>query len=284
MPQLNSNTTKNYAATAEYIQELWTREIQQPFTKKLQIAKLVNDRSGLATGGGDMVKVPFVDSINARAKQGSTQLTFDVPNGSPVTINIDKHYYSAALIEDIAKIQAQYDLKAAFMERMTESLARQIDSDLMGLYTAAGTTVSGGATIDDADMLAVVLALDQANTPSGDINGVVTHKVKGDLLAVNKYVAYDQTGKTGKAVDGQYGLIGSVYGIDLWHSGNVPEAASLSNNLFFHKSAITKIVQAAPKVEVEYSVRDLGWLTVLHTVYGVGVERASHVINLTRTA
>lgn len=284
MATLNSNVTKSIAATAEYIQELWTRDIQQPFDKQLQVAKLVQDRSGLAQAGGDLVRVPFAAGVDARAKAASTQLTFDSPQGSPVTINIDKHYYSGVLIEDIAKVQANYDLKSAFMERMSEAVARQIDTDLMGLYSAAGTTVAGGATVDDADVLAVVAAFDAANTPSSDLNGVITHKVKGDLLAINKYVAYDQTGKVGKAVDGSNGLVGTVYGIDLYHSGNVPEAGGVSNNLFFHKSAISKVVQQAPKVETQYSVRDLGWLTALHAIYGVGVERAANVINLTRTA
>jgi hypothetical protein len=34
---------------------------------------------------------------------------------------------------------------------------------------------------------------------------------------------------------------------------------------------------------MEYVVRDIGWNTVLHTVYGVGVERSASVIELNRT-
>ena len=35
-PTLNTNVTRSIAQTAQYIQEKWTRDIQQPFDKKLQ--------------------------------------------------------------------------------------------------------------------------------------------------------------------------------------------------------------------------------------------------------
>lgn len=281
-PTLGSNVTRSIAQTSQYIQEKWTREIEQPFDKALQIAKLVQDRSGLISDGGDIIRVPFTAGVDARAKAASTNITYDSPEGSPIAINIDKHYYVGILIEDIAKIQSNYDLKAAFQERMVEALARQVDTDLMALYASAGTSVSGGAAVDDADILAVVAAFDAANTPQSQRHGVIGHNTKTDLLGVNKYTAYDQTGKTGKAVDGSDGLVGSVYGMELHHSGNVPTSTT-GRNLFFHKKAITKAVQQKPKFEMEYSVDAIGTKTVLHTVYGIGVERAGSLIELTRT-
>lgn len=275
------NVTRSIAQTAQYVQEKWTRDIQQPFDKKLQAAKLVQDRSGLVADGGDVVNIPFAAGVNARAKAASTNVTYDTPEGTPVTLNIDKHYYVAVLIEDIAKIQSNYDLKAAFQERMAEALARQVDTDLMGLYTGAGSTVAGGAAVTDASIISVVANFDNANVPMDGRRGIIGNATKGDLLAVNKYVAYDQTGKTGKAVDGSDGLVASVYGIDLYHSGNV-QLATTGRNLFFHKKAINLARQLAPKFEMEYSVDALGTKTVLHTVYGLGIERASAVIELTR--
>lgn len=278
-PTTNSNVTRSIAQSAQYIQELWTRDIQQPFDKILQMAKLVQDRSGLAAGGGDTINVPFVAGVNARAKAASTQVTFDSPDGTAIALAIDKHYYVAVLIEDIAKIQSNYDLRSAFQQRMAEALARQVDTDLGALYSGAGTVVSCGTVVDDADVISIVGTFDAANTPQSMRRGVIGNSTKGDLLGINKYVAYDQTGKTGKAVDGSDGLVGSVYGMDLYHSGNVPT----THNLFFHKSAITLIQQQAPKFEMEYVVRDIGWNTVLHTVYGVGVERSASVLDVTRT-
>lgn len=281
-PTTNSNTTYTIAATAQYIKEQWSREIQQPFDKQLQAANLVQDRSALVADGGDLVRIPFAIGVDARAKSASTAITYDVPNGAPITLNIDKHYYSAVLIEDIAKIQSNFDLKAAFQTRMSEAVARQIDTDMLSLYGSAGTSVSGGAAVDDADILSVVTALDAANTPQSERRGVIGHYTKADLLGINKYVAYDQTGKSGKAVDGSDGLVGSVYGMDLYMSQNVP-ISTTGRNQFFHKSALNIAKQQAPKFEMEYSVDQIGWKVVLHAVYGVGVERAASFVELTRT-
>lgn len=281
-PTTSSNVTLSIAQTSQYVPEIWSREIQQPFDKSLQAKKLVQDRSGLVQNGGDVVRIPFTAGVNARAKSASTDITFDSPEGAPIALNIDKHYYVGVKIEDIAKVQSQYDLKSAFMERMAEALARQIDTDLLGLYSAAGTSVSGGAAIDDADVISVVTTFDLANTPMDLRRGVVGSYSKGDLLGVNKYTAYDQTGKTGKAVDGSGGLIANVYDMDIYFSQNVPTSTT-GRNLFFHKRAINFAQQQAPKFEAQYMVKGLAWETALHTIYGVGVERAASVIELSRT-
>ena len=282
-PTTNSNTTRAIAQTAQYIAEKWTRDIEQPYDKMLQMAKLVKDRSGLVSDGGDTINVPFTIAVDSRAKSASTDVTYDVPNGAPITIAIDKHYYSAVKIEDIAKVQSNYDLKSAFQTRMAESVARQTDTDLHALYGSAGTTVSAGAAVDDADVLSIVTALDVANTPASGRRGVVGHYTKADLLGVNKYNAYDQTGKTGTAVNGVAdSLIGNVYAMDLYHSGNVPTSTT-GRNLFFHRDAITLAKQLAPKFEMEYSVDAIGVKAVLHSIYGVGVERAASLVECTRT-
>jgi hypothetical protein len=281
-PTTNTNVTLSIAQTSQYVPELWSREIQQPFDKVLQAKKLVKDLSSLAKGGGDLIRSPFTAAVNARAKSASTDLTFDSPEGAPVVLNIDKHYYVGVKIEDIAKVQSSYALKEAFMQRMSEALARQIDTDLLALYASAGTSVSGGAAVDDADIISVVTTFDLANNPTGTRRGVVGPYTKGDLLGINKYVAYDQTGRTGKAVDGSGGLIGNLYDMDLYMSQNVPTSTT-GRNLFFDKNAISIAQQLAPKFEATYMTRSLAWETALHTIYGVGIERSASVIELTRT-
>ena len=294
MATTGSNVTRSIAQTAQYIQEKWTRDVQQPFDRILAAAKLVQDRSGLMSDGGDLLNIPFTGSVNARAKAASTAITYDSPEGTPVTLAVDKHYYVGVLIEDIAKVQSSYDLQAAFKVRMAEALARQIDTDLMALYASAGTSVAGGAAIDDADILAVLAALDASNTPASQRYGIVGHNTKIDLLGINKYNAYDQTGKAGLVTSTKIGnnssdggessldLLGTVYGLEIYHSGNVP-VSTTGRNLFFHKKAINLAQQRKPEFHMEYSVDQLGWKTALDTIYGVGVERAASVVELTRT-
>ena len=281
-PTTSSNVTYSIAATSQYVQEIWSREIQQPFEAALQFTKLVQDRSGLVKGGGDVVRVPFAGQVNARAKSASTDLTFDSPEGAPIALNIDKNYYVGVKIENIAAVQSNYDLKAAFMPRMAEGLARQIDTDGMALYASVGTSVSAGATVDDADILSCVTTFDLAYSPMDLRRGIVGSYTKADLSGINKYTAYDQTGKTGKAVDGSGGLVANVYDMDIYFSQNVATSTS-GRNLFFHKSALNFAQQQAPKFSTQWIVRSDAWETSLVAIYGVGVERAASFMELTRT-
>lgn len=281
-PTTNSNFINSIGQTSQYVQEIWSREIQQPFDKTLQAANLVKDLSGLAKGGGDLIRSPFTAAVNARAKSASTDLTFDSPEGAPVVLNIDKNYYVGVKLENIAVVQSNYDVKSAFFERMSEALARQIDTDLLALYASAGTSVSGGAAVDDADILSVVTTFDLANTPTDMRRGVVGPYTKADLSGVNKYTAYDQTGKTGEAVSGS-GLVSKVYDMDIYFSQNVPTSTT-GRNLFFHKSAVSIAKQQAPKFNTQFMVRSDAWETSLVTIYGVGVERAASLVELSRTS
>ena len=282
MANLNSNTTGAILATAQLVPEIWSKEVEKPFYKALKFANLVNRDDSLVSAGGDTVRKPFLDTVNARIKSASTGVTYDSPDGTPISYSIDKHYYSAVLIEDFAKAQASYDVAQSWRQAQAEAIARQIDTDLAGLYGSAGTTVAAGAAVDDADIIAVVAALDNANVPQSERFGVIGQYTKGDLLGVNKYTAYDQTGKTGAAVDGSDGLMASVYGIHLHMSQNVA-VSTTGRNMFFHKKAISLAQQLKPTYKMEDSVDHIGMKAVLHTIYGVNVDRASALVQVTRT-
>jgi hypothetical protein len=280
MSTLNSNTTVSLGQSAQVIKEVWDKEIHKPFYKALQAAKLVNRDDGLVSAGGDLIRKPFLDTIDARAKAASTDVTFDVPFGTPLSYNIDKHYYSAVRIEKIAEVQSNWNLQEAFRGAQGEALARQVDTDILAQFGSTGTTVAGGASVDDADILSVVAAFDAANTPMDMRRGIVGSGTKQDLLNVNKYVAYDQTGKTGVAVAG--GMVSTVYDMDIYMSQNVP-VSTTGRNQFFHKSALSLAEQLAPTTETEKVARSLALDVVVHTIYGVNVDRAGSYIQLTRT-
>lgn len=267
--------------TAVMVSEVWTKEVEKPFYNSLEFAKLVQQRGNLVSDGGDTIHVPFLATLNARDKAASTAVTFDANTETEVTISIDKHKYSAVLIEDIAKVQANYELSSLYRGAQAEAVARAIDTDLASLHGSAGTNVSGGAAGDDTDMLTVVETLDVANAKRSQRSGVIHAELHADLLNVNKYSAYDQTGKTGEAVDDA--MVARVYGFNLYMSNNVVETAGTPNilhNLFFHKKAMTLATQLKPTYKMEDSVDFIGMKAVLHTIYGVAVERSGVLVDL----
>lgn len=187
------------------------------------------------------------------------------------------------MVEKITELLANYPLQEIYKSAAMEAVKRSMDTSIGALHASAGTNVSGGATVDDADMLAVVLALDIADAPPTERAGVVHPKVMGDFRAINKYSAYDQTSKTGLALQNKP-ILGSVYGMDLYMSTNVADDTTNTHNLFFHKSALAMAVRQNPEFWVMKSVTKLGWEIACHAVYGVGVIRAAALIDLERTS
>lgn len=276
-----ANVTTTTAA--KMIAEKWTRKIEKPFYNAIYFADLVTRRDELVSDGGNKINIPFLSSYNARDKASGTAVTYDANTETEIELSINKHKYLAFVIEDIVKVQSNYNMQEAYRGAQTESLARAMDSDLAGLHASAGTNVAGGATVDDADILSVVLALDLANVPQTDRHGIVAAKVMNDLRSVNKYSAYDQTGKTGVAVSGG-AMIPSVYGMDLHMSNNVVDDTTNTHSLFFHKSAISLAVQLKPTYKAEDSVDEIGLKFVLHTIYGFAVERSAALVDLERAS
>lgn len=268
---------------AKYIAEKWTRKIEKPFYKELGFADQVLRRDELVADGGSKINIPFMSSYDARDKAADTAVTYDANTETEIELTINKHKYLAFIIEDIAKVQSNYNLAEAYRSAQKEAVLRAMDTDLASLHASAGTNVAGGATVDDADMLAVVLALDLANVPQTERYGRVGAKVMGDLRAVNRYSIFDQTGQKGLAVSGS-GIITTAYGFELTMTNNVVDDTTNTHNLFFHKTALSLAVQLKPTYKMEDSVDYIGVKSVLHTIYGVAVERSAALVDLERNS
>lgn len=267
----------------KYIGDVWTKQVEEPFDKAVYFKELVTRRDGLVADGGDTIHIPFVAAVTARSKSASTDVTFDANTETEVTMSINKHKYFAFKIEDIVKLQSNYALQELYRNRGMEAVLRALDGDLGGLHASAGTNVSAGATVDDADFLSAISALDGGDVPQTQRAVIVGYKSMNDLRTVNKYTAYDSTGKTGLAASNG-ALVSSVYGVDVYLSNNVVDDSTNTHNLMFHKSGLSLAIQMKPRFELEYSVDALGWKCAVQSIYGVAVERAGAVVDIERNS
>ena len=122
--------------------------------------------------------------------------------------------------------------------------------------------------------------------PRSERYGIIGSYTEGDLLNVNKYVAYDQTGQTGIAVKdaaSDDSLVGRLYGMELHMSNNVVVTGGSGYDVFFHKKALSIAMQLPPTYKMEDSVDAIGMKAVLHCIYGVAVERSVALVALSRT-
>ena len=260
---------------AVFIPELWAPEIQMHTKSRLVMAPRVKRFDSLVKGKGDTIHVPKVAEMSATAKTAGTDVTPSANTEAEFTMSIDQHFYSARDIEDIAKVQSNYDLRSVYTEAIGYALAKKIDTTLTTLATGFSQIVgTAGAALTDANLLRGIQYLDDANAPDADRHFVVKPSVKKDILALDKFVLFQNVNRERINT----GMIGEIYGIEVAVSTNVTVTditVDITNNLLFHKEALACAMQQQPRVQAEYELRGLSTLLVCDAIWGKAEYRDS---------
>ena len=284
---------------ANFIPEIWSADVRVAREANLVMAKLVNrDFEGEIKAFGDTVHVTDISDLTAVAKAANTDVNFETITEGKFDLVIDKHYYAAFKLEDIAKIQSRVDLRAKYTEKVGYALAKQVDTDLLGLYSGLSQSVgSAGTAITDEVLLSGILLLDQADVPAGDRSLVIAPSQMKALLLIDKFVRADAVGYlasmspivTGALARGSFdptkvkGYFGQIYGISIYVSTNVATSGSSpvsTHNLLFHKDAFALAMQEDIRIQADYNIRSLATEVVGDVLYGVGEFRDDHAVEI----
>lgn len=270
--------------------EIWSMEILRATENALVMAGLVKRFDSLVSGKGDVINIPNLSNLSASDKTASAQVTLQSPTETNTTISINKHKESSFLIEDLLKVQANYELMAEYTSKAGESIARQIDTDLLGEYTNFTNTDVGsyGSDITDAVILAGMEALDLANAPMEDRYFVIYPTQKTALARIDKFVKADYVGQYQNAQFARTGapsryMWGDIYGVPTYYTKQVPLTAGTptqTHNILFHKEALALALQLAPRTQSQYILEYLANLTVVDTIYGVKTIRTDFGIEV----
>ena len=173
---------------ANFIPEIWSPEILRATENALVMAPLVKRFDSMVTGKGDTIHIPNLSNLTATSKSANVSVTLQAPTESVTNISIDQHYESSFLVEDILKVQSNYDLMGEYTSKAGESIARRIDTDLLGTYSSFTNTDVGayGSDITDAVILAAAEAIDLANAPMEDRALIIYPTQKTALARIDK--------------------------------------------------------------------------------------------------
>ena len=254
-----------------FIQEIWSKEIIKATNPKMVLANLVwrFDKEAKAT---DTIHVPSLSNLDADDKVANVEISTQAPTEANTDISINKHKHTSFIVEDVLALKADRDLRALYTERASTAIARAIDSDLAALASGFSQTKGIYNTAINTDViLDSIETLDLLDVPEEDRVFVFRADVKRDLLDLAAYVSADYVG--GRPVE--TGKIGALYGVSTYMSNNLVKSTNDTNNMLFHKTALALAMAQAPRVQMDYSLKDLGWLTVVDAVYGVKEMRDS---------
>ena len=307
-----ANAVVDKTAAGTFIPEIWSDEVIAAYQKNLKMAPLVK-RLAMTGKKGDVIHVPKPVRGSASAKSEAVAVTIQANLESELTITVDRHFEYSRLIEDIVEVQALSSLRQFYTEDAGYQLALKVDTDLInaatgfgdgtrtqtpantganwvnsnsyyvnaasGLATYAADTVTSGDNFTDLDLREAIKLMDDADVPMDGRCLVIPPAARKSIMGIDRYVSSDFVG--GRGVES--GLIGNLYGVDVYVSSNAPVIEAAAQNsassvdtrgcLFFHKDALVMAEQMAVRSQTQYKQEYLSTLYTADTLYGVEVYR-----------
>jgi N4-gp56 family major capsid protein len=307
-----ANAVVDKTAAATFVPEIWSDEVIAAYQKNLKMAPLVK-RLAMTGKKGDVIHIPKPVRGSASAKAEAVAVTIQANLESELQVTVDRHFEYSRLIEDIVEVQALSSLRQFYTEDAGYQLALQVDTDLInaatgfgdgtrtqspantgadwvnsnsyyvdaanGLATYAADTVTSGDNFTDLALREAIKLMDDADVPMDNRVLVIPPAARKSIMGIDRYVSSDFVG--GRGVES--GLIGNLYGVDVYVSSNAPVIEAAAQNtastvdtrgcLFFHKDALVMAEQMAVRSQTQYKQEYLSTLYTADTLYGVETYR-----------
>ena len=218
----------------------------------------------------------------------------------------DQHWEYSRLIEDIVETQALASLRRFYTQDAGYALAKKVDDVLFtlgqafgdgasdwthsnsyfidastGLTAYAEDTVTTSDVFTDDGFRKLIQLMDDADVPMDGRKFVIPPSLRNAIMGIDRYNSRDFV--DGRGV--QNGQIGSLYGIDIFVSGNCPVIETASANtasgnsldikaaLLFHTDTMVLAEQIGVRSQTQYKQEYLANLYTADTIYGVKTVR-----------
>ena len=286
----------------KFIPEIWSDEVVAAYKKNLVLANLVNKMT-MKGKKGDTLHIPKPTRGVATAKAANTTVTIQADTETEVLVSVDQHFEYSRFIEDIVEVQALASLRRFYTEDAGYALAKKIDDTLFqlgktfgngtssfvhsnsyfidgtnGLSAYAVDTVAAADVFTDAGFRALIKLMDDADTPMDGRFFTVPPSLRAAIMGIDRYNSRDFV--DGRGV--QNGLIGQLYGIDIYVSSNCPVIETDAENtaggdvkaaILAHKDTMVLAEQMGVRSQTQYKQEYLSTLYTADTLYGVKTLR-----------
>jgi HK97 family phage major capsid protein len=286
----------------KFIPEIWSDEVVAAYKKNLVLANLVNKMT-MKGKKGDTLHIPKPTRGVATAKAANTAVTIQADTETEVLVSVDQHFEYSRFIEDIVEVQALASLRRFYTEDAGYALAKKVDDQLFqlgktfgngtttfvhsnsyfidgtnGLSAYAVDTVAPADVFTDAGFRALIKLMDDADTPMDGRFFVVPPSLRAAIMGIDRYNSRDFV--DGRGV--QNGMIGQLYGIDIYVSSNCPVIETDAENtaggdvkgaILAHRDTMVLAEQLGVRSQTQYKQEYLSTLYTADTLYGVKTLR-----------
>ena len=248
--------------------DIWSKQVLRATESNLVIAASVNRGFENDASVGKTVKVASIGNLAARAKGENNAITYETVAETATTITLNIWSYAAVGIEDIVKVQAIVDVQNEYQQKLGYAVAKDIDTKLATDFAGFSQTVGTlGTAVSDANVLAAIAMLDNADVPQDDRFFVMTPAEKVAKLALDRWSNALYIGQGNTPVTS--GTLGDMYGLTLKMTTNlVKPSAGQAQNAIFHRDALALVVQRTPKTHIFYDIDMFTWKLAVEVIYG----------------
>ena len=301
----DSTSVVNKTAADKFIPEIWSDEVIAAYKKNLVLANLVRKMS-FKGKKGDTLHIPKPTRGTATLKAANTAVTIQADVETEVLVSINRHFEYSRFIEDIVEVQSLSSLRSFYTEDAGYALAKQVDDDLIllgrsfgngdasdwthsnsyyidastGLTLYADDTVIDTDVFTDAGFRKLIQLMDDADVPMDGRKFAIPPSLRNAIMGIDRYNSSDFV--DGRGV--QNGQIGSLYGIDIFVSSNMPVIETDAENtataggdikaaLLFHTDTMVLAEQLGVRSQTQYKQDYLSTLYTADTLFGTKVVR-----------
>ncbi len=216
--------------------EVWAKEQQIVFYKENVAMKIADTSFKSEMSFGDTLNRPYRSSNNPQVYTRGTAITINDKTDTQEQLSVNKQYANGFYIDDFDKVQSRYDLIANYARDEWVYLSNLVDSDVLGEYANATSTVDDGSiggtagngiSLTTSNVLKTISAskkkLALQNVPISDLFGVISPEFEDILVqygAGRDTTMWDGFNKDGAIMD--------FYGFRLYRSNQTSGTAVLS--------------------------------------------------------
>lgn len=279
MAQVTSGTAANF------IDEIWSSELNRAVEFKLVIAALFSDWTSKMSGSGDIFHLPARHNLATNTKSSGSAATPEAITESEQTFTVSLHQIVAQEIEDFAEVMSKYDIRNEYTMAAAYSLGRAMEVTAAALLDDNSTQTVGilATEMTDDNMIRAWQFL-QDSAADAPFVGVVSPATWGGFLKIEKFTTQPFNGDTkGRALHDAE--IGRIYQAKMHVSNLTVGTAPNSTGHMWAGEHFFKIIKKAPKQDAWFSPLDKAWIVATDQIYGMFErEEADETASVTTTA
>lgn len=253
-----------------YPPEVWAIESLMVLRDNLVMAGLVhrNFESEVAQAGDTVrTRKPQKLVVKDFAQQSGTDVNLDLLavdnlNAREITVVLDKHKYTAFIVEDRDEATSIKDLREDFIIPAIDPISQQVDDDLMAEYQdgtdvegnpvalAAAATIGAGDPLDESDVIEGRRALFAQQCPASPRSLVLGTQHEADLIGRPLFHQANTAGTTAALREAN---LGRAFGFETYMSQNMPlgnntDNAAAEQSYAFHRNVLALVMRPLPQI------------------------------------